>query len=102
MNAVLKTLRWPAESRDRKRLALWSADEIAEVAEVSAWKHELMAEVPMLDVAVSCRPPMSTIGLGRTSLSSRSRVPRPPAREVPPITAAAMTSMVSRSRGIAS
>ena len=30
MNAVLKTLRWPAEPSDRKRLALWTADEIAE------------------------------------------------------------------------
>ena len=30
MNAVLKTLRWPAEARDRKRLALWTAEEIAE------------------------------------------------------------------------
>jgi UDP-N-acetylmuramoyl-tripeptide--D-alanyl-D-alanine ligase len=29
MNAVLKTLRWPAEERDRKRLALWTAAEIA-------------------------------------------------------------------------
>jgi len=30
MSAVLKTLRWPAEPRDRKRLALWTGDEIAE------------------------------------------------------------------------
>jgi UDP-N-acetylmuramoyl-tripeptide--D-alanyl-D-alanine ligase len=30
MNAVLKTLRWPAELRDRKRLALWTAEEVAE------------------------------------------------------------------------
>jgi UDP-N-acetylmuramoyl-tripeptide--D-alanyl-D-alanine ligase len=30
MNAVLKTLRWPAAERDRKRLALWSAEEVAE------------------------------------------------------------------------
>ena len=30
MNAVLKTLRWPSGDRDRKRLALWTADEIAE------------------------------------------------------------------------
>ena len=30
MNAVLKTLRWPADDRDRKRLALWTAEEIAE------------------------------------------------------------------------
>ena len=30
MNAVLKTLRWPAEPRDRKRLALWTAAEVAE------------------------------------------------------------------------
>ena len=29
MNALLKILRWPAEDRDRKRLALWTADEIA-------------------------------------------------------------------------
>ena len=30
MNAVLKTLRWPSGDRDRKRLALWTATEIAE------------------------------------------------------------------------
>jgi len=30
MNAVLKTLRWPAAERDRKRVALWSAEEVAE------------------------------------------------------------------------
>ena len=30
MNAVLKTLRWPSTDRDRKRLALWTADEVAE------------------------------------------------------------------------
>src|SRR5688572_6865350 len=30
MNAVLKTLRWPTGDRDRRRLALWTADEIAE------------------------------------------------------------------------
>ena len=30
MNALLKTLRWPTEERDRKRLALWTASEIAE------------------------------------------------------------------------
>src|SRR6187549_158446 len=30
MNAVLKTLRWPSTERDRKRLALWTADEVAE------------------------------------------------------------------------
>jgi UDP-N-acetylmuramoyl-tripeptide--D-alanyl-D-alanine ligase len=30
MNAVMKTLRWLAEPRDRKRLALWTAEEIAE------------------------------------------------------------------------
>ena len=30
MNAVLKTLRWPSGDRDRKRLALWTAAEIAE------------------------------------------------------------------------
>src|SRR6478735_7558518 len=30
MNAVLKTLRWPSTDRDRKRSALWTADEIAE------------------------------------------------------------------------
>ena len=30
MNAVLKTLRWPATDRDRKRTALWTADEVAE------------------------------------------------------------------------
>ena len=30
MNAVLKTLRWPADERDRKRNALWTAAEIAE------------------------------------------------------------------------
>ncbi len=30
MNAMLKTLRWPAEPRDRKRLALWTAEELAE------------------------------------------------------------------------
>src|SRR6187549_2862597 len=30
MNAVLKTLRWPSADRDRKRLALWTADEVAE------------------------------------------------------------------------
>ena len=30
MNAVLKTLRWPAGDRDRKRTALWTADEVAE------------------------------------------------------------------------
>lgn len=29
MNAVLKTLRWPSGDRDRKRLALWSAEEVA-------------------------------------------------------------------------
>jgi len=29
MKALLKTLRWPAEDRDRRRLALWTADEIA-------------------------------------------------------------------------
>ena len=29
MKALLKTLRWPAADRDRKRLALWTADEIA-------------------------------------------------------------------------
>lgn len=29
MNALLKTLRWPSEDRDRKRLALWTAEEIA-------------------------------------------------------------------------
>src|SRR6187549_3990007 len=30
MNAVLKTLRWPSTDRDRKRLALWTAEEVAE------------------------------------------------------------------------
>ena len=30
MNAVLKTLRWPSTERDRQRLALWTAGEIAE------------------------------------------------------------------------
>jgi UDP-N-acetylmuramoyl-tripeptide--D-alanyl-D-alanine ligase len=30
MNALLKTLRWPADDRDRKRLALWTADEVAQ------------------------------------------------------------------------
>jgi UDP-N-acetylmuramoyl-tripeptide--D-alanyl-D-alanine ligase len=30
MNAVLKTLRWPASERDSRRLALWTAAEIAE------------------------------------------------------------------------
>src|SRR6187455_3451090 len=30
MNAVLKTLRWPVTDRDRKRTALWTADEVAE------------------------------------------------------------------------
>jgi len=30
MNAVLKTLRWPAADRDARRLALWTAGEIAE------------------------------------------------------------------------
>ena len=30
MNAVLKTLRWPSSDRDRKRLALWTSDEVAE------------------------------------------------------------------------
>jgi UDP-N-acetylmuramoyl-tripeptide--D-alanyl-D-alanine ligase len=30
MNAVLKTLRWPSGDRDRKRLALWTADEVVE------------------------------------------------------------------------
>ncbi|MEO6388854.1 MAG: UDP-N-acetylmuramoyl-tripeptide--D-alanyl-D-alanine ligase [Croceibacterium sp.] len=29
MNAVLKTLRWPARQRDSRRLALWTADEVA-------------------------------------------------------------------------
>jgi UDP-N-acetylmuramoyl-tripeptide--D-alanyl-D-alanine ligase len=29
MNAVLKTLRWPSGERDTRRLALWTADEIA-------------------------------------------------------------------------
>ncbi|KRA84258.1 UDP-N-acetylmuramoyl-tripeptide--D-alanyl-D-alanine ligase [Altererythrobacter sp. Root672] len=29
MNALLKTLRWPNEGRDRQRLALWTAEEIA-------------------------------------------------------------------------
>ena len=29
MNAVLKTLRWPSGDRDRRRLALWTADEVA-------------------------------------------------------------------------
>ncbi|HWK42225.1 MAG TPA: UDP-N-acetylmuramoyl-tripeptide--D-alanyl-D-alanine ligase [Croceibacterium sp.] len=29
MNAVLKTLRWPANERDTRRLALWTADEAA-------------------------------------------------------------------------
>jgi len=30
MNAVRRILRWPAADRDRRRLALWTADEIAE------------------------------------------------------------------------
>src|SRR5690606_3613831 len=30
MNAVLKTVRWPTCDRDRRRLALWTAGEIAE------------------------------------------------------------------------
>ena len=30
MNALLKTLRWPADPGDRRRLALWTAEEIAE------------------------------------------------------------------------
>jgi UDP-N-acetylmuramoyl-tripeptide--D-alanyl-D-alanine ligase len=30
MNAVLKTLRWPASDRDARRLALWTADEVAD------------------------------------------------------------------------
>ncbi|MBT2135830.1 UDP-N-acetylmuramoyl-tripeptide--D-alanyl-D-alanine ligase [Croceibacterium sp. LX-88] len=29
MNALLKTLRWPNEGRDRQRLALWTAEEVA-------------------------------------------------------------------------
>ena len=29
MNALLKTLRWPAEDRDQRRLALWTSDEVA-------------------------------------------------------------------------
>ena len=29
MKALLKILRWPAEDRDRRRLALWTADELA-------------------------------------------------------------------------
>ncbi len=29
MNAVRKVLRWPAEDRDKRRLALWTAEEIA-------------------------------------------------------------------------
>src|SRR5688500_5276193 len=28
MNAVRKVMRWPADNRDRRRLALWSAEEI--------------------------------------------------------------------------
>jgi UDP-N-acetylmuramoyl-tripeptide--D-alanyl-D-alanine ligase len=36
MNTLLKTLRWPAEPRDRKRLALWTAEEIAEATGGSA------------------------------------------------------------------
>src|SRR6478736_2417945 len=36
MNAVLKTLRWPAGDRDRKRTALWTADEVAEATGGSA------------------------------------------------------------------
>jgi len=36
MNAVLRTLRWPVEQRDRKRLALWTAAEIAEATEGTA------------------------------------------------------------------
>ena len=31
MNALLKALRWPADERDRRRLALWTAEELAEV-----------------------------------------------------------------------
>ena len=30
MNAVLKTLRWPSTDRDERRLALWTAAEVAE------------------------------------------------------------------------
>src|SRR5690606_22945954 len=29
MNALRKTLRWPASDRDARRLALWTADEVA-------------------------------------------------------------------------
>src|SRR5690606_21051066 len=30
MNALLKTLRWPTQERDRSRLALWNSEDIAE------------------------------------------------------------------------
>ena len=30
MNAVLKTLRWPTKDRDARRLALWTAEEVAQ------------------------------------------------------------------------
>src|SRR5690606_21046826 len=30
MNALLRTLRWPTEERDRRRLALWTSEEIAD------------------------------------------------------------------------
>src|SRR6186997_2975969 len=36
MNAVLKTLRWPSGDRDARRLALWTADEIAAATAGSA------------------------------------------------------------------
>ena len=36
MNAVLKTLRWPSADRDRKRAALWTADEVAQATGGSA------------------------------------------------------------------
>ena len=47
MNAVLKTLRWPVEQRDRKRLALWTGAEIAEATGGSASGDFQVAGVEM-------------------------------------------------------
>ena len=61
MNAVLKTLRWPSTDRDRKRLALWTAEEVAEAT------SPICARLPM-----SRSPPAPNTVISRPETCGRS------------------------------
>ena len=67
MNAVLKTLRWPADERDRKRNALWTAAEIAEATGGTASGAFQAAGVEMDSRDVRSRRGWKRRSIGRMS-----------------------------------